>query len=186
MVSWFSSSWRYFYGHIEYKEAVAMSGKDDDSKFDSKRRSFDGKEDEDFGCKSDAPPAPPCTVTVSDLRIYPEGAVDISSPLDLEITFELDRDVVAAYWSIQFLVDAAHRRIIKKLGDTSAEDFPDGESEVTFHADTIDVSGIAPAALTNCGLLMAVLMVDGAEVASVNMVRGVHILCLLQRMMLLC
>lgn len=42
-----------------------------------------------------------------------------------------------------------------------------------FDLDRIDISGIPPSTLTNSGLLMACLMADGEEVASVNMVVNV-------------
>ncbi|KAJ1385507.1 hypothetical protein B484DRAFT_309292, partial [Ochromonadaceae sp. CCMP2298] len=91
----------------------------------------------------------------------------LTSPLALEITFELDRDAVAAYWVVQFLVDSTSQRIIKVLGKTEVEDYPEGESEMCFRVGHVDVSGIPPSTLANSGLLMAVLMVDGEEVASV-------------------
>ena len=39
-----------------------------------------------------------------------------------------------------------------------------------FRTDGIDVSGILPSTLANSGLLMAVFVAEGEEVASVNMV----------------
>jgi len=60
------------------------------------------------------------------------------------------------------------------LGETPVEDYPDGESEMRFDLDRIDIEGIAPSALTNSGLLMALLMVNGKEVATVNMVVQVY------------
>lgn len=110
---------------------------------------------------------------VTDIIIIPEEKTDISNPLSLTINFSLDRDVVAAYWIIKLLVDSSFKRIIMKLGETKVEDYPDGDSDVTFAVDEIDVSAIPPSTLANSGLLMACLMVDGVEVASVNMVVNV-------------
>eukprot|EP01039_Chlorochromonas_danica_P009759 gene9759-10793_t len=109
-------------------------------------------------------------VDILQLSIQPEGVVDISAPLSLDIRFDLDRDVVAANWVVQFLVDSCHRRIVRTLGETPIEDYPDGESEMHFEVAKVDVEGIAPSALTNAGLLMAKFVVDGEEVCSVNMV----------------
>lgn len=109
-------------------------------------------------------------INILRIEISPKGAVPISSGLDLKITFELDRDVVAAFWSVKYLVDSSHSRLIKVLGETDVEDYVDGESDVRFHTDTIDVAGIEPSTLTNSGLLMATFMANGKEVASVNMV----------------
>ncbi len=142
----------------DYRDAKGCKSYDDEEIFCSDYK--DCKED-DF----DVP-----QVKVLNIDIRPKGVTSISSPLDLQIQFELDRDAVAAYWVVQFLVDSSHSRMIKVLGETPVEDYPDGESEMTFHADTIDVSGISPSSLTNSGLLMAVFMVNGREVATVNMV----------------
>lgn len=78
---------------------------------------------------------------------------------------------MAAFWVVKFLVDSSHKRIIKILGETAVDDYPEGDSEMFFSVGGIDVSGIPESTLTNSGLLMASLMVDGEEVASVNMVR---------------
>jgi hypothetical protein len=97
----------------------------------------------------------------------------ITSPLDLRITFTLDRDVVCANWAVKFLVDSAESRLIKILGETPVEDYPDGESDMTFTIDYVDVSDITPSTLTNSGLLIATFRVDGDEVANVNLVVNV-------------
>ena len=147
-----------------------MSSKEDDGKYDGK---YDGKESDVNEYKDNYKPIPP-QINVLSIDIEPSAEwTEISSPLDLHICFELDRDAVAAYWVVQFLVDSSHQRIIKILGQTDVDDYPEGESEMNFRASEIDVSGIAPSTLTNYGLLMAVLMVDGEEIASVNMVRRV-------------
>lgn len=51
------------------------------------------------------------------------------------------------------------------------DDYPEGDSEMYFSIDHIDVAGISPSTLANSGLLMAALVAEGEEVASVNMVR---------------
>ncbi|RYG65447.1 hypothetical protein EON64_11900 [archaeon] len=109
-------------------------------------------------------------IEVLDISISPNDMVEISSPLSLSIRFSLDRDVVAAYWVVQFLVDTARSRLIRILGETEVEDYVDGESEMQFFCAHIDVDDIAVSSLSNSGLLMARLMVDGEEVASVNLV----------------
>lgn len=141
------------------------SGEDDlrsDGKDD--KDYYDGKDDKDE-YKSDPP-----KLTVTAIQVNPKEKVEISSFLELKITFELDRDVVAAYWVVQFLVDSCYKRIIKQLGETPVEDYPDGESDMVFSVDAIDISNIEPSTLSNSGLLMAVFMVDGEEVAAVNLV----------------
>lgn len=137
-------------------------GKDDKDHYDSKDSKHDGNGSVDLP-----------QINVTSIKITPDGEVDISSPLKLKIIFELDRDVSAGYWSVQFLVDSSHRRIIKVLGETPTEDYPDGESDMIFSVDEIDVAGIPPSSLANSGLLMAVFMIGKVEVASVNMVVNV-------------
>jgi hypothetical protein len=147
-----------------------MSSKDqefDDKYFDEKcdrDDSFENNNYTEYQCPK---------IEVVSIKFEPTGIVSITESIDLEIKFELDRDVVAAYWVLQFLVDSTHSRIIKVLGETSVEDYPDGESEMKIYIDKIDVSGIPPSTLTNSGLLMAKFIADGEEVASINMVVNV-------------
>lgn len=91
----------------------------------------------------------------------------------MSIKFNASRDIIAGYWSIKLLVDSAYHRIIKILGETTPEDYPDGESDMEFFIQTIDVSDIEQSKLTNSGLLIASLFVDGEETISVNMVVNV-------------
>jgi len=142
-----------------------MSSKEDyesDGKYDEKEEKYD-KDCGDFAL--DAP-----RVDVVSIIIEPSGENRIDSPIDLKIKFELSRDVVAAYWVLQLLVDSTNSRIIKILGETSVEDYPDGESEMSIYIDEVNVSGIPVSTLANSGLLMAKFMADGDEVISVNMV----------------
>lgn len=90
----------------------------------------------------------------------------LEAPIELKIVFELDRDVVAGYWSIKFLVDSCDARVVRGLGDTNMEDYIEGENDVYFTCDTLDFSGIAPSALTNSGLLIAVFLADGKGTCS--------------------
>jgi hypothetical protein len=109
-------------------------------------------------------------IDVTKINIEPSGVVDLSSPLELNIGFELDNDVNESYWIIKLLVDSCDKRIIKILGKTELEDYLEGDSDMFFNADNIDVSGISPSVLANSGLLMACFIVNGKEIASVNMV----------------
>mmetsp|Transcript_3412 Transcript_3412/g.5318 ORF Transcript_3412/g.5318 Transcript_3412/m.5318 type:complete len:178 (-) Transcript_3412:64-597(-) len=142
-------------------------GGDEGGTADSKDTFADDKEISDDNFK----PVPP-TVNVTSICIQ-SGESELTSSLKLDIDFELDRDCVASYWVLQFLVDCTNKRIIKILGKTEVEDFPDGDSSMSISVDSIDVSDVSPSTLANSGLLMAVFMVDGEEVASVNMVVNV-------------
>jgi hypothetical protein len=95
---------------------------------------------------------------VLSINIAPSDAVDLSAALDLRISFELDRDVIAGYWVVQFLVDTSSRRVIKVLGQTDVEDYPEGESDMSFYTSQVDISGISPSTLSNSGGYDSVLM----------------------------
>jgi hypothetical protein len=143
----------------------------DNSTYESEGKYAEGKDDYDekdtyeAGEKLDQP-----IVQINAIKINPSEGL-LTEALRLEINFELDRDVVAGYWEVKFLVDSSHKRVIKILGQTDVEDYVDGESDMVFSVPSIDVSEIPPSTLANSGLLMAVFMVNGEEVASVNMVR---------------
>lgn len=112
-------------------------------------------------------------VEITQIVIGPTPSAVITDPLELKIKFDLDRDVVAAYWIVKLLVDSCDQRVIKILGETPVEDYPDGDSEMYFSTEAVDVSDIPPSVLANYGLLMACFIVDGEEVATVNMVVNV-------------
>ena len=63
----------------------------------------------------------------------------VDDPIELKIVFELDKDVICANWIIKFLVDSCDKRIIKILGDTPVEDYLEGENEMYFNCDSIDM-----------------------------------------------
>ena len=54
------------------------------------------------------------------------------------------------------------------------EDYPEGDSEMRFFIEHVNVSDIPPSTLANSGLLIAAFVVDGEEVACVNMVVSVY------------
>jgi hypothetical protein len=58
---------------------------------------------------------------------------------------------------------------------TDVEDYPEGDSDMHFTIDYVDVSDIPPSTLANSGLLIAAFIVDGHEVACVNMVVSVYV-----------
>lgn len=43
--------------------------------------------------------------------------------------------------------------LVQVIGETPVEDYPDGDSECYFSTESIDVTGIAPSSLANCGTL---------------------------------
>ncbi len=73
------------------------------------------------------------------------------------------------------MVDTAENRLIKILGETSVEDYPEGESDMNFHVDNVNIDGIPQSTIANSGLLIATFMADGGEVAGVNLVINVYV-----------
>ncbi len=152
--------------------------KDSYSSNDAKN-SFDvaeSKHEEDIyedGSKDTAPDMLPPKLWVQSLKFNPNSICPISSPLELQIDFELERDVVAGYWIVKFLVDSAENRIIKILGETEPQDYLEGDNDMYFSIEHIPVDDIPPSTLTNSGLLMACFMCEGNEAATVNMVVNV-------------
>lgn len=51
------------------------------------------------------------------------------------------------------------------LGETEVEDYTEGESDMNFTVDEINIDGITPSTLSNSGLLIAEFVVDGDPVA---------------------
>lgn len=145
-----------------------MSSKEDDYGSDSKYEEKEEKFEKD--CDEYSPEIP--KVDVLDIQISPpfRTQAPVSAEIDLKIKFELSRDCVAAYWVLQFLVDSTNSRIIKILGETTVEDYPDGESDMQIFIEKVDVGGVPVSKLVNSGLLMAKFIADGEEVVSVNMV----------------
>jgi hypothetical protein len=76
----------------------------------------DGKFSDDAGddfaadAKSFEPNPPRINITA--IEIDPVEA-EITKPFRLRIAFDLDRDCVASYWCVKFLVDSGEKRVIK-------------------------------------------------------------------------
>lgn len=114
----------------------------------------------------------PVTVDITSIRLNPLKS-SVSDGFDLDIDFRIDRDVIAGQWIIKFLVDLSHQRLITVLGETPLEDYVEGNNEMSFSTNLVDVSHIKPSTLANSALLMASFKVDGEEVMSVNIVANV-------------
>lgn len=83
-------------------------------KYDSKEVDYkEGKDCFEDDEKWDTEKAPPPTVNILGIEVLPSPVGQISSPLELKITFDLDRDCVASFWQIKFLVDSCNSRIIR-------------------------------------------------------------------------
>lgn len=86
-----------------------MSKEDDDynGKYDNSSGKYDDEEVTDVGDR-----IPPPKIEILSIDFEP-AIGPLSGPIELKMRFELDRDVVAGYWIIRFLVDSCDRRLIK-------------------------------------------------------------------------
>jgi hypothetical protein len=95
-----------------------------EGKYDERSRGSKGEPDEDdkdYASAADGKYAEedddlrPPMVNILGITMDPpfDTVGDVSGPLSLRMQFELDRDCVAAYWQVRFLVDSCDRRLIK-------------------------------------------------------------------------
>jgi hypothetical protein len=109
---------------------------------ESKHEEKEGKESDDM--------EPLATVEVQRIDIE-SGPQPLSSKLDMEVDFALDRPLSGAYWVIkvirsyvisihtlisfphsQYMVDTVRKRHIIELGRTDTTDYSEGASHFTF------------------------------------------------------
>uniref|UniRef100_A0A7S2WJA3 Uncharacterized protein n=1 Tax=Rhizochromulina marina TaxID=1034831 RepID=A0A7S2WJA3_9STRA len=109
------------------------------------------------------------TVDVTRVEIAPNEC-PVCDPLTLEMDFLLSQGLPEAQWVVKFLVDSAQERHVVDLGATDVEDYRAGPNSFLFEVPTIDISGIRPGALANCGLLTASLVCGADTIIDVNMV----------------
>jgi hypothetical protein len=92
-----------------------MSSKYDDDYDEKNDAKYSGKyddEDDIVESRGVGDRQPPPKIEVLDIEFDPPSG-PLSGPLELKIKFELDRDVVAGYWIIKYLVDSCDRRLIR-------------------------------------------------------------------------
>ena len=108
--------------YSDEREEVCSYGK-----FDGGKDGEDNYYDDSGSAKS----CPPPRIEVLNIETN-EDVTRLTDSLELKISFSLDTDVVCAYWVIKLLVDSADARLIKILGETAPEDYPEGDSEMYF------------------------------------------------------
>lgn len=82
------------------------------SRHDDSEGKCDSKYDDDEEITDTGEKMTPPRIEILSINFEPAMG-PLSGPLELTIKFELDRDVVAGYWIIRFLVDSCDRRLIK-------------------------------------------------------------------------
>lgn len=124
------------------------------------------------GKKADDAAQPPPAFRLERVDVTPEGACPLCAGFELELDYVVDGCVREAWWEFKYVVDSTFHRHVVPLGRTPPEAQVQGRHDTFFAVDAIDVAGIQPGALTNCGLLVASLHdgATGGTVVDVNMV----------------
>lgn len=107
-------------------------------------------------------------ITLQSVLLTPNPA-PLTEALSITLKFELLKSSVGQ-WRFQYLVDSIRKRHIIHLGQTDSREFKTGLNEVDFSVSKIDISGIKPSHLSNCGLLTATFFDSERDVVDVNMV----------------
>lgn len=91
-----------------------MSGKydDDDDVVRGDFKSSSKFDDDDIVEEKGGDEIDPPKIEVLGIEVEPVMG-PLSGPLEIRIRFELDRDVIAGYWVVRFLVDSSDRRLIR-------------------------------------------------------------------------
>ncbi|KAL4175852.1 hypothetical protein KRP22_000811 [Phytophthora ramorum] len=109
------------------------------------------------------------TVDVTAVDISPNPAA-LTDELHLEVDFHLDAPVTNGVWDVEYLVDSVTKRHIIKLGQVEATDYARGDNHFQFSTPQINILGIEPSQLANCGLLIAAFKDDEGEILDLKMV----------------
>lgn len=128
-------------------------------------------------------------VDIEAVDVSPNPA-PLTAELNLEVDFRLDKPVRRGVWhievrygsmerhaaavglmtTVQYLVDSVTKRHIIFLGRVQAQDYDEGANHFQFSVDEINVDGIQPSQLTNCGLLIASFKHDDGDIMDLKMV----------------
>ncbi|KAL4160164.1 hypothetical protein PRNP1_000735 [Phytophthora ramorum] len=109
------------------------------------------------------------TVDVTAVDISPNPAA-LTDELHLEVDFHLDAPVTNGVWDVEYLVDSVTKRHIIKLGQVEATDYARGDNHFQFSTPQINILGIEPSQLANCGLLIAAFKDDEGDILDLKMV----------------
>jgi hypothetical protein len=93
-----------------------MSSKYDDDDVRGGFKSNSKYDDDDIVEEKGGETIDPPKIEVLGIDMEPKEG-PLSGELEIRIRFELDRDVIAGYWIVRFLVDSADRRLIRVSTD---------------------------------------------------------------------
>ena len=100
-----------------------------ESKDEFKEEGKEEKEGKKEGKESGVEPLAMVDVQRIDIESGPQP---LTSSLDLEIDFALDRPLSNAFWQIKYMVDTVRQRHFIELGQTDTIDYSEGASHFSF------------------------------------------------------
>ncbi|CAI5715575.1 unnamed protein product [Peronospora farinosa] len=100
-------------------------------------------------------------VSITAVKVSPNPAA-LAAELNLEVNFHLEAPIANGVWNIEYLVDS-----VMKL---KATDYARGDNRFQFSTPQVNISGLQPSQLTNCGLLIASFKDEDGDILDLNMV----------------
>ncbi|CAI5732730.1 unnamed protein product [Peronospora destructor] len=121
-------------------------------------------------------------VDIMAVNISPNPAA-LAAELNLEVHFHLEAPIANGVWDIEYLVDTVMKRHVINILSMPlylfalsviffnyATDYARGDNCFQFLTPQVNISGIHPSQLTNCGLLIASLKDDAGDILDLKMV----------------
>ena len=99
-----------------------MSSKYDDDDVRGGGKSSGKYDDDDIVEEKGGENIDPPKIEILEIDVEPKMG-PLSGALELRIKFELDRDVIAGYWIVRFLVDSTDRRLIRVSNGGNTTDY---------------------------------------------------------------
>ncbi|CAH0490420.1 unnamed protein product [Peronospora farinosa] len=121
-------------------------------------------------------------VSITAVKVSPNPAA-LAAELNLEVNFHLEAPIANGVWNIEYLVDSVMKHhIINILSmplnifalsfnhERPATDYARGDNRFQFSTPQVNISGLQPSQLTNCGLLIASFKDEDGDILDLNMV----------------
>ncbi|CAI5703449.1 unnamed protein product [Peronospora effusa] len=90
-------------------------------------------------------------VSITAVKVSPNPAA-LAAELNLEVNFHLEAPIANGVWNIE------------------ATDYARGDNRFQFSTPQVNISGLQPSQLTNCGLLIASFKDEDGDILDLNMV----------------
>ncbi|CAI5713008.1 unnamed protein product [Peronospora farinosa] len=94
-------------------------------------------------------------VSITAVKVSPNPAA-LAAELNLEVNFHLEAPIANGVWNIEV--------------GLKAPDYARGDNRFQFSTPQVNISGLQPSQLTNCGLLIASFKDEDGDILDLNMV----------------